>query len=153
MTITYKLAVVRLINKAFSLVETMVVLLIVSLLMLLSWIPQTDFFKRYQEEQFWQTFRQNWTYTITRSRESSSDARVAFYGKYVLFKVNLTEKQIRLNYPTTLSLLGGQKNEDISGSGATQAQSVRLHSSLDNTNYDIKFQLGYGGQYHVQEEN
>lgn len=148
-----KSVVVNLINKAFSLVETIVVLMAVSLLMLLSWVPQSTFFKRHQEEQFWQTFRQNWTYLVTRSRESSSDARVAFYNDYVVFKVNLTEKQIRLNYPTTLSLIGGQRNQDISASGASQAQSIRLHSDLDNKNYDIKFQLGYGGQYHVQSSS
>ena len=143
----------RLVTKeAFTLLETSVVLGLISILLALGWNLNLNFSCKYQEEQFWQAFRQHWSYTILKTRQTHTSSRVSFDEDCVKFKVQM-KKIIILKYPKTLGLSGVTRNEDISASGVTQAQTVRLKSTLKPTYYDIKFQVGYGGQYNVEAFN
>jgi prepilin-type N-terminal cleavage/methylation domain-containing protein len=138
-------------KRGFTLLETSVVLGLMTIILVIGWDVNLGFSQKYQEDQFWQAFRQNWSYMILKGRQEHERSRACFFPKYVLFKINMTEQIIRLEYPKTMKLVGGQCDETVSSSGVAQAQTVRISSTLPVKYYDVKFQVGYGGQYDLQK--
>lgn len=136
----------------FSLVELVIVLVIVALICSIQVFPGKLTKNRIAELLFWRNFRQNWTSLVVETKLRRDAGVVLFFSDTLYFCAgsNSAEKKA-LEVPSSLHLRGGKKDENLYQNGGTQPQSITFHSDLDQKDYTIVFQLGYGGQYHVEE--
>lgn len=135
----------------FTLAESSVVLLLVSLLCILQYSPSVNATKKMNEQNFWQQFRQNWTSLVITCRRADTAGRVLFYGDSLKFFYSKGHPMQKLLLPATLHLKGGKREEELYANGGTQSQTIAFYSDLDGCTYNIYFELGFGGQYRVEQ--
>ena len=141
---------------AFTLMEVMIVLGLVSLLLVIVFFPAQCLKDSYQEQQFWRIFNQAWTKTALTSERKGCVAEVAFRKKYIDF-VNYDEdihgeKRTvqRLELPKSLEILSGFAYADFYKNGGTKFERVVFYSHITKKKYIMIPQVGFGGRYRLE---
>lgn len=136
----------------FTLLETLVVLAIVTMLFCLI----TPFASRSQqkaaEQQFWSDLRIQWQAAQTRAKV---DHQITFIepqdqSKMIQFSwVDREYHHATVKIPSTL-VLDHFPSIKMLETGFVSPQTARFHSTLNHHKYEMRIQLGWGG-YHVVE--
>ena len=141
-------------NRAFTLIETSLVLLIVSVTLLLGVFPVKKTMAKNQEKMFYQSFRNDVTYITSVAIKANRPSWITFKPsktQQAIFTCGHIEK--RLPLPKTV-VLDENYTVDcyVSNKGSVPPITIRYHSLLTHHNYRLVFQLGFGAQYRIYED-
>lgn len=143
-------------KQAFTLIEMIIVLALVSVLLLIGFFPVKTMIASYQEQQFWRTFNQAWTKTAITAERKGCVAEVAFHSKEIEFSdyAENTRGQKRhsqiITLPPSLQVLTKFAYADFYKNGGTKFMKVVFYSKLHQVKYTLIPQVGYGGRYRLE---
>lgn len=136
--------------KAFTLIESLVVLAIITMLFLLI-VPTANRSKQASaERQFWSDWRVQWQAAQTRAKVANQSTSVVYQPDSHRFEFSWLASHRQTEsvvVPSTL-VVDFFPRIQILANGYVRPQTIRLHSTLTKQQYQIRVQLGWGG-YHV----
>ncbi|MFK5676013.1 MULTISPECIES: prepilin-type N-terminal cleavage/methylation domain-containing protein [unclassified Ligilactobacillus] len=134
----------------FTLIETTIVLLIVTILAGMVTVgPGKRWQAAWQERWFFKRFNAIWIETVTNPRLLQTNKTVVFTKNQVRFIVDQHECHV-IAVPASLHLLRYQVVK-VAPSGSVTPVTVCYQSPSNRCNKVLVFQLGYGGQYKYEE--
>ncbi|MDV7695155.1 hypothetical protein A7K95_10090 [Pediococcus parvulus] len=142
------------IKNGFTLVETLVVLTIVTILLSIGHFTLKRVMAQQQEKQFWAKFDDDW-------KKYEQFANFEGVVTYISFdktrrKVKFTplkafeKENSEIELPKTLSLFTNQEVK-IGSNGYVKPQTIGFQSEANKCTYRLRIQLGWG-VYHVSKE-
>lgn len=135
---------------AFTLLESLVVLAIITMLFLLI-VPTANRSKQASDErQFWSDLRVQWQAAQARAKVAHQSTSVAYEPdshRFVFSWLASHRQAESVDVPPTL-VVDFYPRIQIFANGYVRPQTIRLHSTLTKQQYQIRVQLGWGG-YHV----
>lgn len=136
--------------KAFTLLESLVVLAIITMLFLLILPPANRSKQASAEWQFWSDLRVQWQAAQARAKVAHRSTTVVYEPdshRFEFFWLTSHRQTESVAVPSTL-VVDSYPRIQILTNGYVRPQTIRLHSTLTNQQYQIRVQLGWGG-YHV----
>ncbi|AVL00219.1 prepilin-type N-terminal cleavage/methylation domain-containing protein [Pediococcus inopinatus] len=142
------------VKRGFTLIESLVVLTVVSLLLSAGTVSFKRVLAKQQEKEFWVTFDREWKKyeqfanlegVVTYISFDKSRNKVSFRPLKTFDK-----KSCEVKLPVTLSLFSNREVK-IGSDGYVKPQTIAFSSDLDKCTYRMTVQLGWG-VYHVKKE-
>mgnify|MGYP003600983092 CR=1 FL=1 len=136
--------------EAFTLLESLVVLAIITMLFLLV-VPTANRSKQASaERQFWSDLHVHWQAAQARAKVAHQSTSVVYEPDSHRFEFSWLASRRQTEtvaVPSTL-VVDFYPRIQILANGYVRPQTLRLHSTLTKQQYQIRVQLGWGG-YHV----
>ncbi|WP_137597499.1 prepilin-type N-terminal cleavage/methylation domain-containing protein [Paucilactobacillus kaifaensis] len=138
-------------NKGFTLLETLIVLGLVSLMFGFGAVQLRQVAAASQERHFWQSLRQNWQASQVRARGNDKGTDINYLPSRRAIRFSWTDQHIIPRHndvviPKTIQVISFAKLKMLPN-GYVKARTQKFRSNLTNQNYDMKIQLAWGGFY------
>lgn len=138
-------------NRGFTLLETLIVLGLVSLIFGFGAIQLDQAHAASQERHFWQNLQQNWQASQVRARGINKGTEITYLPSQHVIRFNWTDQHISpqhrdVTIPQSIQVVSFAKLQMLSN-GYVKARTQKFRSNLTNQNYDMKIQLAWGGFY------
>lgn len=138
-------------TKGFTLLETLIVLGMVSLMFGFGMMQIKQVNAASQERHFWQSLRQNWQASQVRARGNNKGTDINYLPSRRVIRFSWTDQRIIPRHndviiPQTIQIVSFAKLRMLPN-GYVKARTQKFYSDLTNQNYDMKIQLAWGGFY------
>lgn len=134
---------------AFTLLEAAVVLALVSILVGFSFTFSAQTETKATEQKFFQALATTWQKHYQASLGDKEGFTVNFQKHQVSFS---SPEPTVLTYPKSLYLKHNQQIVVHKTLSSVDPKTIQLFSNKQAKEYDLVFQLGYGGKYYVKEK-
>lgn len=132
----------------FTLLETLIVMSLVGCLVILTISPLKRSYSSLEEKIFWRKMERTWVSQYQNVKQKKQALKIIYYPTKVVFK---SDQRVILKYPTTLAVFKIQKIQ-VNSRGHVKPATVIFKSKVNNCYYYVKFQLGYGGCYRIEQK-
>ncbi|WP_268869596.1 prepilin-type N-terminal cleavage/methylation domain-containing protein [Liquorilactobacillus vini] len=137
-------------NDAFTLIEMLVVLTLITSLLLFTIKPASNLTTVYQEKNFWNKLKYTWNQEFTLISQRKEWGNIKFEkDKITFYEQNRILATIKL--PKTLYVFSF-KQISISETGQVKGTTVLINSTDEKHHYKIVVQVGWGKYYVKQNE-
>ncbi|BAP86013.1 hypothetical protein LOOC260_115030 [Paucilactobacillus hokkaidonensis JCM 18461] len=138
-------------NKGFTLLETLIVLGLVSLMFGFGALKLQPVNAASQERHFWQGLQQNWQASQTRAQGDNKGTEINYMPTANQIRFKWRDKKYNTHYsdvvvPSTIQVVSFAPLKMLAN-GYVKAGTQKFHSTLTNKNYVMKIQLAWGGFY------
>lgn len=140
-------------QQAFTLLETVIVMAIVTMLLCLITPLASRSKQEASERQFWSDLQVQWQAAQTRAKVNHQITFIEPQDQSKLIEFSWVDHQYHhatVKLPSTL-VLDHFPDIKMLETGFVSPQTARFHSSLTHKKYEMRIQLGWGG-YHVVEK-
>lgn len=133
----------------FSILEMVIVLLIVSLLLTITFPKSIYSYQRWEQQRFWQGLQQHWQMAQTKAMNLHQTTFITYDmdKREINFSTNNVVSSLKV--PKTLKVYGTKKVK-IHTNGYIRPCSWRFRNELDSYDYVMKIQMA-GGGYRIEK--
>lgn len=137
-------------RNAFTLLETLLVLTLVTLMISFGTVSMKRTAQLSAERHFWQEMKQNWQASQARAQTNVGATNIKYINQAIRFSwVDIRNKHQYHNdiaIPATISVVSFKPLQMLPN-GYVQAGTETFHSSLTGKDYSMKVQFAWGGYY------
>ncbi|WP_225349639.1 type II secretion system protein [Paucilactobacillus wasatchensis] len=143
-------------QKGFTLLETLIVLGLISLTFSFGTLQLRQIRDASNERHFWQALQQEWQVSQTRAQGDNNGTDIVYLAgpQIIRFKWRAADYTTHYNdvaIPVTIKVVSFAPLKMLAN-GYVKAQTQKFRSMLTNQTYDMKVQLAWGGYYVAVEK-